>query len=429
MNILILGSGGREHAFARILSRSMHADKIVCAPGNAGMAQHGTCRDVDPMDFDAVVALAREETADLVIIGPEAPLVGGLTDLLEAEGFKVFGPSKDAAKIEGSKTFLKEICAEAGIPTAASESFTDAEAAKDHLRQRAMPAVIKADGLAAGKGVVIAASLEEAEATIDEMFLGKFGAAGQRVVIEDYMEGEEASLFVISDGKTIMPLPTAQDHKRVGDGDTGPNTGGMGAYSPAPVMTPFLVETALNRIVRPALKALEARGTPFKGVLYAGLMVTAEGPKLIEFNCRFGDPEAQVILPRIVCDFLPILWDAACGNLKDRVCDWRPETALCVVMAAKGYPGSYERGSQIGGIDAAEKIGAIVYHAGTQHTADGRLIATGGRVLAVTALGETVTAAQERAYDAVSRIDWPGGFYRHDIGWRAVDRETGKKRG
>jgi phosphoribosylamine--glycine ligase len=423
MNILILGSGGREHALAWKIAASPLADRIYCAPGNAGIAQGAECAALDIADHAAVIAFCRDKRIDFVIVGPEAPLCAGIVDDLEAAGIKAFGPTGVAAQLEGSKGFTKDLCRANGIPTAAYQRFTAAAPAKNHIRARGAPIVVKADGLAAGKGVVVAASVEEALAAVDMMFDGSLCEAGA-VVIEELLTGEEASFFALCDGTTAVPLATAQDHKRAFDGDRGPNTGGMGAYSPAPVMTEAMNARVIDEIIRPTLVAMAAMGAPYKGVLYAGLMLTAGGPKLIEYNARFGDPECQVLMLRLMSDLLPALLAARDGVLRNFDLRWYPEPALTVVMAANGYPGSYERGTAIEGLaEAAAVEGVEIFHAGTK--ADGgRILANGGRVLNVCALGETIAAAQARAYAAVDRIRWPGGFCRRDIGWRAVERET-----
>ena len=424
MNILLIGSGGREHALAWKIAQSPMVTRLICAPGNAGMAEVAECVPLDPSDQDAVIALARTEEIGLVVVGPEQPLIEGLVDRLEAENILAFGPNKDAAQLEGSKSFTKALCDRMNIPTAAYGAFKDAAAAKEYLRTQKMPIVIKADGLAAGKGVIIAENFSEAEAAVDEMFGGKFGKAGTEVVIEEFMEGEEASFFALTDGTSILPLVTSQDHKRVGEGDVGPNTGGMGAYSPAPVMTQDLIDATMTRIIEPTVRGLAEAGTPFRGVLYAGLMITEEGPKLVEYNARFGDPETQVLMPRLTSDIVPILLEIAKGALETNSVDWTDEAAATVVMASNGYPGSYDKGSPIRGADvAADKTGAVVFHAGTERK-DDQLVATGGRVLNVTALGGSVTEAVRNAYEAVDLIDWPGGFCRRDIGWRALEREA-----
>lgn len=422
MVILLIGSGGREHALAWALARSPLCARLLVAPGNPGTAACGENVALDVADHGAVVAFCRREGVGLVVIGPEGPLVAGLVDDLSAAGIRAFGPSRAAARLEGSKAFTKELCREAGIPTAAFARFTEAGAAKANIRARGAPIVVKADGLAAGKGVVVAGTVEEAEAAVDAMLGGALGAAGAELVIEECLVGEEASFFALCDGTHALPLASAQDHKRVLDGDEGPNTGGMGAYSPAPVMTPALEERAMDEIVRPTLRAMAARGTPYRGVLYAGLMITAEGPKLIEYNCRFGDPETQVLMPRLASDLVEALVAACDGRLEGLSLAWREEAALTVVMAARGYPGPVEKGSPIRGVEEAGALdGVTVFHAGTG-TRDGALVAQGGRVLNVTALGRDVAQAQARAYAAVDRIDWPEGFCRRDIGWRALGR-------
>jgi phosphoribosylamine--glycine ligase len=423
MNILLIGSGGREHALARSLSASALCDKLLIAPGNPGTAQHGTNVTLDVTDHRAVIDLCRVMKIDFVVVGPEAPLVAGLVDDLKAVGIKAFGPSKAAAQLEGSKAFTKDFCAEFNIPTAAYRRFTDAEAAKTYVRNYGVPIVVKADGLAAGKGVVVATSFEEAEETIDMMIGGGLGAAGAEVVIEAFLEGEEASFFALCDGTHALPFGTAQDHKRVFDGDKGPNTGGMGAYSPAAVMTPELQARAMREIIEPTLAGMKARGTPYTGILYAGLMLTKDGPQLIEYNARLGDPETQVLLPRLKSDLVTALLAACDGVLNSISLQWSEQAALTVVMAAQGYPGAVEKGSEIRGLDKAEALDdVIVFHAGTKQDGD-RIVANGGRVLNVTALGRTISEAQRKAYEAVARIEWPEGFCRKDIGWRAVERE------
>ena len=428
MNILILGSGGREHALAWKIAASPLSDRLYCAPGNAGIAREAICVALDIADHAAVITFCRTNHIDFVVVGPEAPLCAGIVDDLEAAGIKAFGPSKAAARLEGSKGFTKDLCRKNGIPTAAYERFTAIAPAKAYLRARGAPIVIKADGLAAGKGVVVALSLAEAEDAIDMMFAGGLGDAGGEIVIEDFLDGEEASFFALCDGDTAIALTTAQDHKRAYDGDKGPNTGGMGAYSPAPNIDEAMATRVMTEIITPTLRAMKAMGCPYKGVLYAGLMITAEGPKLIEYNARFGDPETQVLMLRLKSDLVPALLASRDGMLKNFDLRWSGEPALTVVMAAKGYPGAYQRGSMIEGLDAARDVeGAEIFHAGTK--ADGgKILANGGRVLDVSAVGETVREAQARAYEAVSRIHWPDGFYRHDIGWRAVARENERKK-
>jgi len=423
MNVLLIGGGGREHALAWALSASPLLTRLYAAPGNAGMEALATCVALEAADHGAVLRFIHERAIDFVVIGPEAPLVGGLSDALQAACIRHFGPSKAASQLEGSKGFTKDLCREAGIPTGVYGRFGDPEAARGYLATQCVPIVVKADGLAAGKGVVVAETRAEAEAAIDACFSGAFGEAGTEIVIEEYLAGEEASFFALCDGKTALPLATAQDHKRAGDGDTGPNTGGMGAYSPAPVMTPALIERTMAEIVRPTVAAMAARGTPFKGVLFAGLMITDDGPKLIEYNVRFGDPETQVLMMRLKSDLLAAMIATADGALDRFDLKWRDETALTVVLAANGYPGTPRKGTEIRGVEAAAAMPDVeVFHAGTRREG-GRLLADGGRVLNVTALGRTVAEAQARAYAAIAKIDWPGGFWRHDIGWRAVKRE------
>ena len=422
MNVLLIGSGGREHALAWSLSSSPLLSKLYCAPGNAGIAALADCVALDVGKHDAVIAFCREHEIGFVVIGPEAPLVAGLGDALGAAGIAYFGPTKAAAQLEGSKGFTKDLCREFNIPTAAYGRFKDAASAKSYLATQSAPIVVKADGLAAGKGVVIAETLEEAAAAIDACFSGAFGAAGAEVVIEEFMRGEEASFFALCDGSTALALATAQDHKRVGDGDTGPNTGGMGAYSTAPVMTPDMIERTMAEIIRPTVAGMAQRGTPFTGMLFAGLMITADGPKLIEYNARFGDPETQVLMMRLRSDLLPALIATSNGTLDKITLKWADDVALTVVMAARGYPGTPLKGTEIKGLAAAAKIdGVEIFHAGTRRDGD-RLIADGGRVLNVTARGKTVAEAQAHAYAAISQIDWPEGFCRHDIGWRAIAR-------
>jgi phosphoribosylamine--glycine ligase len=424
LNVLLIGGGGREHALAWKLKQSSLLHNLYCAPGNAGIAAVAEIAPLDVSDHKAVARFCKEKQIGLVIIGPEVPLVAGLTDDLEALGIRVFGPSKAAARLEGSKGFTKDLCARAGIPTGAYARFSDARAAKAYLVTQKLPIVIKADGLAAGKGVTIAETKTEAGAGIDACFSGAFGAAGSEVVIEEFLRGEEASFFALVDGATALPLATAQDHKRAFDGDQGPNTGGMGAYSPAPIMTPDLCRRTMAEIVEPTVRAMADAGTPFKGVLYAGLMIEDGAPKLIEYNVRFGDPEAQVLMLRLKSDLLPALLAVAKGRLAGLELEWSDDPALCVVMAAKGYPGAYAKCSEIKGLDAAARDpDAQIFHAGTKR--DGhRIIADGGRVLGITALGRNIREAQTRAYAAVDKIDWPGGFCRRDIGWRAVERNT-----
>ena len=422
MNVLLIGSGGREHALAWKLSQSPRLSKLYCAPGNAGIAQCAEIVVLDPADHATVIEFCKASNIDFVVVGPEAPLVAGLADDLANAGIKVFGPSAFAAQLEGSKGFTKDLCAEFNIPTAAYGRFSDADSAKEYLTQTGLPIVIKADGLAAGKGVVIAESSAEAEAAIDDCFDGAFGDAGHEVVIEEFMEGEEASLFALCDGQTALLFGTAQDHKRVGEGDAGPNTGGMGAYSPAPVMTQALIDQTMSEIIVPTLAGMHHRGHPFKGILYAGLILTDTGPKLIEYNVRFGDPETQVLMPRLKSDLLELMLAAVDGSLLEVEAEWEDTAALSVVLASKGYPGSYDKNTPITGIEKAEAANAIVFHAGTAD-AGGELQAIGGRVLNVTALGSSVSEAQKIAYHALDQISWDNGFCRRDIGWRAIERE------
>jgi phosphoribosylamine---glycine ligase len=422
VNVLLIGGGGREHALAWKLAQSPLLDTLYCAPGNAGIAAVADIVALDVADHAAVAAFCKAKAIGLVVVGPEAPLVAGLTDDLIAQGIRVFGPSKTAAQLEGSKGFTKDLCAEFGIPSAAYGRFTEAAPAKAYVERQGLPIVIKADGLAAGKGVVIANTAAEANAAIDACFSGAFGAAGAEVVVEAYLSGEEASFFALVDGETALPLVTAQDHKRAHDGDLGPNTGGMGAYSPAPVMTEALCGRVMDEIIRPTVAAMAAKGMAFKGVLYAGLMIENGAPQLIEYNVRFGDPEAQVLMMRLKSDLLPALLATADGSLGGLTLNWHDEAALCVVMAAKGYPGSYETGTEIKGLEQAGADPSVeVFHAGTKQDGD-RVLASGGRVLGVTARGADIKQAQDRAYAAVAKIDWSGGFCRHDIGWRAVGR-------
>ena len=422
MNVLLIGSGGREHALAWALIASPLLSKLICAPGNPGIADVAQCMPLDAADHGAVIAFCRGHAIDFVVIGPEAPLVAGLGDALGAAGIKYFGPTKAAAQLEGSKGYTKDLCRDAGIPTGAYGRFTDAAAAKTYLTGRSVPIVVKADGLAAGKGVIIATTHAEAVAAIDFCFSGAFGAAGDEVVIEEFLDGEEASFFALCDGTTALPMAAAQDHKRAGDGDTGPNTGGMGAYSPAPVMTPEMIDRTMAEIIRPTVAAMAKRGTPFKGVLFAGLMITSSGPQLIEYNVRFGDPETQVLMMRLKSDLLAALIATADGVLDTFNLRWSEDVALTVVMAATGYPGTPLKGTEIRGLDAAAKIdGVEIFHAGTRRDG-GRLLADGGRVLNITARAKSVAEAQAHAYAAVSLIDWPGGFCRKDIGWRALNR-------
>jgi phosphoribosylamine---glycine ligase len=424
MNILLLGSGGREHALAWKMAASPLTDRLVCAPGNAGIAREAECVALDIADHAAVISFCRGSGIDFVVVGPEAPLCAGIVDDLEAAGIKAFGPRRAAAQLEGSKGFTKDLCRANGIPTAAYERFNAADRAKAYARVAGAPLVVKADGLAAGKGVIVAQDLAEAEAAIDMMLGGGLGAVGAEIVIEEFLDGEEASFFALCDGETAIPLASAQDHKRAYDGDKGPNTGGMGAYSPAPIVDAAMSARVMNEIAMPTLRAMKAMGAPYQGVLYAGLMINAQGPKLIEYNARFGDPECQVLMPRLMSDLVPALLASRDGMLKALDLRWYPEAALTVVMAARGYPGTYAKGSVIEGLDDAAAVeGVEIFHAGTK-AQDGRILANGGRVLDISALGKTVREARGRAYEAISRIRWPDGFYRHDIGWRAMERET-----
>jgi phosphoribosylamine--glycine ligase len=422
MNVLLLGSGGREHALAWKIAASPLLTKLYASPGNPGIGRDAELVKLDIADHSAVAAFCREKEVDLVVVGPEGPLVAGIADDLRALGIRVFGPSKRAARLEGSKGFTKDLCAKYNIPTAAYGRFADLVSAKAYVEKVGAPIVIKADGLAAGKGVTIAMSLPEALAALDACFDGAFGAAGAEVVVEEFLTGEEASFFCLCDGATALPFGTAQDHKRVGDGDTGPNTGGMGAYSPAPVMTPEMTERTMREIIEPTMRGMAELGAPFAGILFAGLMITDQGPKLIEYNTRFGDPECQVLMMRLKDDLLVLLNAAIDGQLAHSSVRWRDEAALTVVMAARGYPGTPEKGSVIRGLEEAASDGAQIFHAGTAMNG-GALVANGGRVLNVTATGATVGEAQSRAYAALDRIDWPQGFCRRDIGWQAVARE------
>jgi phosphoribosylamine--glycine ligase len=422
MRVLLVGSGGREHALAWALGKSPLLTKLYCAPGNAGIAGVAECVAIAATDFDAIARFAREAAIDFAVIGADAQLVGGLWDVLEAAGVKALGPSKAAAVLEGSKGFVKDLCAEAGIPTAAYRRFRDAASAKAFAHSLGYPVVIKADGLAAGKGVIIPTDAAETDKAIDFMFEGGFGASGHEIVVEEYMDGEEASFFALSDGVNVIPLAGAQDHKRVGDGDTGPNTGGMGAFSPAPVLPQALEQVAMDQFIKPTVAAMAARGMPYMGVIFLGLMITKDGPKLVEYNCRFGDPETQVLLPRLESDLLAVLVAARAGKLDALDLRWKRDVALTVVMASKGYPGSYEKGHVITGLDEAAALpGVTIFHAGTERRGND-IVAVGGRVLDVTATGRDVAQAQARAYEAVGKIGWQGSFHRSDIGWRALKR-------
>lgn len=422
MRVLVIGSGGREHALAWAIAKSPRCEKLIVAPGNGGTAAIATNAAVDITDHAAVLELAKAEKIDFVVIGPDAPAVAGLADDVRAAGILCFGPSRAAARLEGSKSFTKTLCDEAGVPTARYARFDTEADALAYVRFKGAPIVVKADGLAAGKGVTVCDTLHDAEDAIRDCFSGAFGPSGATVVVEELMVGEEASLFVLCDGENIVTLPSAQDHKRVWDGDRGPNTGGMGAYSPAPVMTAEMTERALREIIEPSIRRMAERGTPFTGVLFAGLMITAEGPKLIEYNVRFGDPECQVLMMRLKSDVLDLLEATARGDLSGVEPEWRDDVALTVVMATRGYPVSVPEGSVIQGAEGQDRDDLVIFQAGTARR-DGQLVAKGGRVLNVTALGRTVAEAQAKAYSAVDRIDWPEGFCRRDIGWRAVERE------
>ena len=424
MNILILGSGGREHSLAWAVKQNPKCDRLIVAPGNAGMADLAECADINILDGQAVATFAEENAVDFVIVGPEAPLAAGVADVLRDAGLSVFGPSAAAAQLEASKSFTKAICDAANAPTAAYAHFTHVDDARDYIKTQGAPIVIKADGLAAGKGVVVAMTEAEALAAIDDMFDGQFGEAGAEVVIEEFMTGEEASFFVLSDGKTLLPVGTAQDHKRVGEGDTGPNTGGMGAYSPAPIMTDAVIDKTMAEIVRPTMQAMAARGTPFQGVLFVGLMIEGGQPRLVEYNVRFGDPECQCLMMRLGGQVLDLLQACAEGRLSGARVNWADDHALTVVLAADGYPGAYEKGSRINGLaDLPTDSHHMTFHAGTGDK-DGYIIATGGRVLAATGRGATLEQAHARAYAQVDQIDWPQGFCRRDIGWRALSVKT-----
>ncbi len=422
MKVLVIGGGGREHALCWALAASPEVTTLYCAPGSPAIAEQAMLVPIAVDDLDELVDFCRREAIDLVMPGPELPLVLGLADRMDRAGIKCFGPSAAAARLEGSKAFMKAFATRHNIPTAGHRDFSKSEAAdaKAYIRDKGVPIVIKADGLAAGKGVTVARTMDEALAAVDAAFEGAFGAAGERLVIEDCLEGEEASFFALVDGETVLAFGTAQDHKAVGEGDTGPNTGGMGAYSPAPCMTDALIEQTLAEIIRPTVRGMADEGAAYRGVLYAGLMLTNDGPKLIEFNVRFGDPECQVLMPSLMSDFFPLVLAGANGTLDQKEVRWRPVHTMTVVMAANGYPGSYEKGTDIRGLDVAEAVdGVTIFHAGTTRDGD-RVMAAGGRVLNVTAEGETLTEARDRAYQAVDLIDWPQGFYRRDIGWRAL---------
>jgi phosphoribosylamine---glycine ligase len=423
MKVLVIGSGGREHALCWAIAKSSMCKELLCAPGNAGIAGIARCVDMGAEDISAIVEFAGREKVDLVVVGPEGPLVGGLADRLTEAGIKVFGPSAAAAEIEGSKGAMKDLCAKYYVPTAEYQRFDEPDAAKEYIRAHGAPIVVKADGLAAGKGVILCRNENEAYAAIDHIMVEEiFGPAGAEVVVEELMVGEEASFFAIVDGETAVPLVAAQDHKAAYDGDEGPNTGGMGAYSPAPVVNQAMADRIMEEIINPTIKGMASEGRPYQGVLFAGLMITDEGPRLIEYNCRFGDPECQALMMRLKSDALELLLAAAEGRLEEVKPEWHDEAALCVVMAAEGYPGHYVKGTEIKGIDSAEALpGVSVFHAGTK-TENGRVVAVGGRVLGVAAMAKTVKGAKSLAYKAIDKIDWPEGFCRSDIGWRAVKR-------
>jgi phosphoribosylamine--glycine ligase len=425
MKVLVVGSGGREHALCWAIARSPSCEKLFCAPGNAGIAQVAECVDLAAEDVAGLVRFARKEKIGLVVVGPEAPLVAGLADKLADAGIPVFGPSAEAAELEGSKAFMKELCAKYDIPTAAFGVFDEPDAAKDYIMRLPPRLVVKADGLAAGKGVILCHNHNEAFAAIDHIMTERaFGDSGDQVVIEEFLEGEEASFFALVDGERAVPLASAQDHKAAHDGDKGPNTGGMGAYSPAPVVDKAMESVVMDRIVTPLIKAMAAEGRPYKGVLFAGLMIGPEGPKLLEINVRFGDPECQALVLRLKSDLLEALLACAEGRLDRVKLEWHEDAALVVVMAAQGYPGHYEKGSEIKGLEAASaRNGVVVFHAGTKANGKGRIQANGGRVLGVAARGKTVEEAQKRAYAGVDAIQWPEGFCRRDIGWRAIERK------
>ncbi len=420
MNILILGGGGREHALAWAAMQNPKCDKLIVAPGNAGIAAIATCAALDITDGGAVAQLAEAEAIDLVIIGPEAPLAAGVADRLRATGVLVFGPSAAASRLEASKTFTKQICDAANVPTAAWARFDDLAAAEAHIHAQGAPIVIKADGLAAGKGVVVAETEAQALEAVRDMLGGAFGSAGAEVVIEEFMQGEEASFFVLCDGTDVLPIGTAQDHKRLGEGDTGPNTGGMGAYSPAPIMTDAVIEAAMTRIIRPTVAEMARRGTPYQGVLYAGLMIADGNPRLVEYNVRFGDPECQALMLRLGAQALDLIHACADGRLAQAQVNWADDHAMTVVLAAQGYPGSYEKGTIINGLEALpETSRQVMFHAGTAMQS-GQVTAVGGRVLNATARGANLAEARDLAYALVDAVDWPQGMCRRDIGWRAL---------
>lgn len=423
MNILVIGSGGREHALVWKISNSPLVKTIYVAPGNGGMGDLAICTDLNASDHEAVVAFCQEKDIGLVVVGPEAPLVEGLVDRLDAENITAFGPSAYAAQLEGSKGFTKDICAKYNIPTAAYGRFTETEPAKEFARAKGAPIVVKADGLAAGKGVIIAETLEQAFSAIDDILGGRFGTAGAELVVEEFLVGEEASFFALCDGDNILPLATAQDHKQVGEGDTGPNTGGMGAYSPAAVMTDEMTARTITEIILPTVRGMKEEGHPFKGVFFAGLMITDKGPELIEYNVRFGDPECQTLMMRMKSDIVPALIASAKGGVDKIDMQWHDKPALCVVMAANGYPNSYKKNTEISNLDhAGQAEDTTIFHAGTKRE-NGKIYAVGGRVLNITAMGNNVSEAKDNAYCALDKIHWPEGFCRRDIGWRAVARE------
>jgi phosphoribosylamine--glycine ligase len=423
MRVLVIGSGGREHALAWKIAQSPDVEAVFVAPGNGGTESVATNLSIDITDHAAVITAARDNGVDFIVVGPDAQVVSGLGDDVRAAGITCFCPSKAAGQLEGSKGFTKALCDEFDIPTAGYARFEDEASALAYLYTAGAPIVIKADGLAAGKGVTVAMNMEDAEEAVIDCFSGAFGASGASVVIEDFMEGEEVSLFVLCDGEAILPLTTAQDHKRAFDGDVGPNTGGMGAYSPAPVMTREVYDEVMKTIIEPTVRGMAKRGTPYAGVLYAGLMLTEDGPKLVEYNARFGDPETQVLMMRMKSDIVPLLYAVATGTLAGKDVEWHDQYALTVIMAAKGYPGDYDKGTEIVGADGLDSDNLMVFHAGTKR--DGtRLLANGGRVLNVTALGGSVSEAQQRAYAGVDAITWPEGFARRDIGWREIARES-----
>ncbi len=423
MRFLVVGSGGREHALCWSLAGSPLVSALFCAPGNPGIADHAQCVPIRADDIDKLVAFAEREKVDLVVVGPEAPLAAGLVDRLQVAGIRAFGPTAAAARLESSKAFAKEMCVRVGAPTAGYGRFTDAAEAKAFVQRSGAPIVVKADGLAGGKGVIVAMSVPEAEVAIDAMLAEQsFGAAGAEIVVEQFLEGEEVSFFALCDGRTAQAFASAQDHKAAFDGDTGPNTGGMGAYSPAPVVDAGLETQVMESVVKPIVRAMADDGAPFVGILFVGLMLTADGPQVLEFNVRFGDPEAQVLMMRLKSDLAPALLAAVDGMLDQFSLRWRDDTALCVVMAANGYPSDYRRGTEIRNLEAAGKDGDVmIFHAGTART-NGKLVADGGRVLGVTARARTVAQARDRAYEAVAKVDWPDGFWRTDIGWRALEK-------